>query len=150
MAVGGEEGAVDVELKEGMVRRDVILIGGINPGAEVRVIDKHPFDGPLVVEVAGHTRTLGERVARKVYVTRVLVGLRLNIPCLVKLAATPSLLRRVVARFRGARGLNRCLPHLLRRDRSVDEIPPSDSELFDSRHIDAQPAVYPTRVEDHA
>lgn len=43
---------------------------GVVPGAEVRVLDKHPFDGPLVVEVDGHTRTLGQRVARKVYVTR--------------------------------------------------------------------------------
>ena len=43
---------------------------GVVPGAEVRVIEKHPFDGPLVVEVAGKTRTLGERVARQVYVTR--------------------------------------------------------------------------------
>jgi DtxR family transcriptional regulator, Mn-dependent transcriptional regulator len=42
---------------------------GVVPGAEVRVVEKHPFDGPLVLEVAGHTRTLGERVARKVYVT---------------------------------------------------------------------------------
>src|SRR5687768_9397545 len=45
---------------------------GVVPGAEVRVIEKHPFDGPLVVEVAGMTRTLGERVARQVYVTRTL------------------------------------------------------------------------------
>lgn len=45
---------------------------GVVPGAEVRVLEKHPFDGPLVVEVAGSTRTLGERVARKVYVTRAL------------------------------------------------------------------------------
>jgi DtxR family transcriptional regulator, Mn-dependent transcriptional regulator len=43
---------------------------GVVPGAEVRVLEKHPFDGPLVVEVAGQTRTLGERVARRVYVTR--------------------------------------------------------------------------------
>ena len=45
---------------------------GVVPGAEVRVIEKHPFDGPLVVEVAGKSRTLGERVARQVYVTRTL------------------------------------------------------------------------------
>lgn len=45
---------------------------GVVPGAEVRVLEKHPFDGPLVVEVAGQTRTLGERVARQVYVTRTL------------------------------------------------------------------------------
>jgi DtxR family transcriptional regulator, Mn-dependent transcriptional regulator len=45
---------------------------GVVPGAEVRVMEKHPFDGPLVVEVGGQTRTLGERVARQVYVTRTL------------------------------------------------------------------------------
>jgi Fe2+ transport system protein FeoA len=42
------------------------------PGVEVAVIEKHPFDGPLVVEVDGQTRTIGERVARQVYVTRTL------------------------------------------------------------------------------
>jgi DtxR family Mn-dependent transcriptional regulator len=47
---------------------------GVVPGAEVEVREKHPFDGPLVVEVAGQTRTLGERVARQVYVTRNLPG----------------------------------------------------------------------------
>jgi hypothetical protein len=36
----------------------------------VTVVEKHPFDGPLVVEVDGQTRTIGERVARQVYVTR--------------------------------------------------------------------------------
>jgi DtxR family Mn-dependent transcriptional regulator len=45
---------------------------GVVPGAEVAVVEKHPFDGPLVVEVAGHTRTIGQRVARHVYVTRTL------------------------------------------------------------------------------
>ena len=47
---------------------------GVIPGAEVRVVEKHPFDGPLVVEVGGQTRTLGERVARQVYVTRTVHG----------------------------------------------------------------------------
>jgi DtxR family Mn-dependent transcriptional regulator len=42
---------------------------GVRPGVEVAVIEKHPFDGPLVVEVDGSSRTLGERVARQVYVT---------------------------------------------------------------------------------
>ena len=37
---------------------------------EVEVVEKHPFDGPLVVKVAGEDRTLGERVARQIYVTR--------------------------------------------------------------------------------
>jgi DtxR family transcriptional regulator, Mn-dependent transcriptional regulator len=43
---------------------------GLVPGAEVTVREKHPFDGPLVVEVAGKVRTLGERVARQIYVRR--------------------------------------------------------------------------------
>jgi DtxR family Mn-dependent transcriptional regulator len=47
---------------------------GVRPGVEVVVIEKHPFDGPLVVEVEGNTRTLGERVARQVYVTRARAG----------------------------------------------------------------------------
>lgn len=43
---------------------------GVVPGVKVAVIEKHPFDGPLVVEIDGQTRTIGERVARQVYVTR--------------------------------------------------------------------------------
>jgi DtxR family Mn-dependent transcriptional regulator len=43
---------------------------GVVPGVEVAVVEKHPFDGPLVVEIAGQTRTIGQRVARQVYVTR--------------------------------------------------------------------------------
>jgi DtxR family Mn-dependent transcriptional regulator len=41
---------------------------GVRPGVTVEVREKHPFDGPLVVRVAGHDRTLGERVARQIYV----------------------------------------------------------------------------------
>lgn len=47
---------------------------GVRPGVQVTVLEKHPFDGPLVVEVDGHTRTLGERVARHVYVTKTTRG----------------------------------------------------------------------------
>ena len=43
---------------------------GLVPGVVVRVVEKHPFDGPLVVSVEGQDRTLGERVARQIYVTR--------------------------------------------------------------------------------
>jgi DtxR family Mn-dependent transcriptional regulator len=43
---------------------------GLVPGVEVVVVEKHPFDGPLVVKVDGEDRTLGERVARQIYVTR--------------------------------------------------------------------------------
>jgi DtxR family Mn-dependent transcriptional regulator len=43
---------------------------GLVPGVEVVIVEKHPFDGPLVVTVDGQDRTLGERVARQIYVTR--------------------------------------------------------------------------------
>ncbi len=43
---------------------------GIRPGVEVAVKDKHPFDGPLVLLVEGHDRTLGRNVAQQVYVQR--------------------------------------------------------------------------------
>ena len=32
---------------------------GVRPGVEVEVREKHPFDGPLVVSVDGHDRTIG-------------------------------------------------------------------------------------------
>ncbi|MCC5952094.1 MAG: metal-dependent transcriptional regulator [Acidimicrobiia bacterium] len=44
---------------------------GLVPDAHVLVREKHPFDGPLVLDVDGHDRTLGEKVARQVYVQRV-------------------------------------------------------------------------------
>ena len=43
---------------------------GVVPGVQVEVIEKHPFDGPLVVSVGGQARTIGERVARQIYVNR--------------------------------------------------------------------------------
>jgi len=43
---------------------------GLVPGVEVEVVEKHPFDGPMVINVDGQDRTLGERVARQIYVTR--------------------------------------------------------------------------------
>ena len=41
---------------------------GIRPGVEVTVVERHPFDGPLVLRVDGHDRTLGAKVARQVFV----------------------------------------------------------------------------------
>jgi DtxR family Mn-dependent transcriptional regulator len=41
---------------------------GVRPGVEVEIREKHPFDGPLVVSVDGHDRTLGEKVARQILV----------------------------------------------------------------------------------
>ena len=48
---------------------DFLATLGLVPGAEVLLVEKHPFDGPVVVTVDGHDRTLGERVARQIYVT---------------------------------------------------------------------------------
>jgi DtxR family Mn-dependent transcriptional regulator len=41
---------------------------GVRPGVRVEVREKHPFDGPVVLRVDGHDRTLGERIARRIYV----------------------------------------------------------------------------------
>jgi DtxR family Mn-dependent transcriptional regulator len=41
---------------------------GVRPGVEVEVREKHPFEGPLVVSVDGHDRTIGEKVARQILV----------------------------------------------------------------------------------
>jgi DtxR family Mn-dependent transcriptional regulator len=41
---------------------------GVRPGVEVEILEKHPFDGPLVVSVEGHDRTIGEKVARQILV----------------------------------------------------------------------------------
>lgn len=41
---------------------------GLVPGAEVEVIDKQPFGGPVVVRVAEVERALGERAGRQVRV----------------------------------------------------------------------------------
>ena len=43
---------------------------GIRPGARIQVIEKHPFDGPVVLKVEHQRahRTVGERVARQIFV----------------------------------------------------------------------------------
>jgi DtxR family Mn-dependent transcriptional regulator len=43
---------------------------GLRPGVRVEVKEKHPFDGPLVLSVAGKERTLGATVANQVYVQK--------------------------------------------------------------------------------
>lgn len=47
---------------------------GVRPGVQVEVREKHPFDGPLVVRVDGQDRTLGDRVARHIYVRKTAPG----------------------------------------------------------------------------
>ncbi|MFN2608228.1 MAG: metal-dependent transcriptional regulator [Acidimicrobiales bacterium] len=41
---------------------------GLRPGVVVEVRDKQPFDGPLVVRVDGADRTVGDKVARQIFV----------------------------------------------------------------------------------
>ena len=41
---------------------------GLRPGVRVEVREKHPFDGPMVLLVDGHRRTVGDKVARQIYV----------------------------------------------------------------------------------
>jgi DtxR family Mn-dependent transcriptional regulator len=43
---------------------------GLRPGVRVEVREKHPFDGPLVLRVDGHDRTVSEKVAQQVYVRK--------------------------------------------------------------------------------
>ncbi len=43
---------------------------GLRPGVLVEVKEKHPFDGPLVLRVDGLDRTVGEKVARQIYVRK--------------------------------------------------------------------------------
>jgi DtxR family Mn-dependent transcriptional regulator len=43
---------------------------GVRPGVMVEVREKHPFDGPVVLRVEGNDRTLGERIARQIFVRK--------------------------------------------------------------------------------
>ena len=47
---------------------------GLRPGVRVEVREKHPFDGPLVLSVAGKDRTIGEKIANQIYVEKVAKG----------------------------------------------------------------------------
>src|SRR4051812_27055270 len=49
---------------------------GLRPGVRVEVREKHPFDGPMVLLVDGKDRTVGEKVARQIFVRKDDVGSR--------------------------------------------------------------------------
>jgi DtxR family Mn-dependent transcriptional regulator len=69
-----EPGDVAVVAVPGWVDQAVVeFLGtlGLRPGVRVEVLEKHPFDGPLVVRVNGQARTLGDKVARQIYVKTV-------------------------------------------------------------------------------
>jgi DtxR family transcriptional regulator, Mn-dependent transcriptional regulator len=41
---------------------------GIRPGVHAELVDKQPFDGPVIVRVDGIDRVVGERVAAQIFV----------------------------------------------------------------------------------
>lgn len=43
---------------------------GVRPGVSIEVIEKHPFDGPVVLRVGGKDRTIGEKIANQIYVQK--------------------------------------------------------------------------------
>jgi DtxR family Mn-dependent transcriptional regulator len=63
-AVVAVPGSTDPELV------DFLDALGLRPGVRVEVREKHPFDGPLVLRVSGHDRTIGEKVASQIYVRK--------------------------------------------------------------------------------
>jgi DtxR family transcriptional regulator, Mn-dependent transcriptional regulator len=44
---------------------------GLRPGVRVEVLEKHPFDGPLVLRVDEHDRTVSQRLAEQIYVRKI-------------------------------------------------------------------------------
>ncbi len=66
-----EPGDVAVVAVPGSTNADVVAFLdtlGLRPGVRVEIREKHPFDGPMVLLVDGHRRTVGDKVARQIYV----------------------------------------------------------------------------------
>ena len=66
-----EPGDVAVVAVPGSTDKDVVEFLetlGLRPGVTIEVREKHPFDGPLVLVVAGLDRTISHRVAQQIYV----------------------------------------------------------------------------------
>jgi DtxR family Mn-dependent transcriptional regulator len=63
-AVVAVPGSVDPEI---IAFLDTI---GLRPGVRVTVREKLPFGGPMVLDVDGSDRTVGERIARQIYVRK--------------------------------------------------------------------------------
>lgn len=43
---------------------------GLRPGVQVEVKEKHPFDGPIVLNVEGSERTISQKVATQIFVKK--------------------------------------------------------------------------------
>jgi DtxR family Mn-dependent transcriptional regulator len=66
-----EPGDVAVVALPGSTEADLVAFLetlGLRPGVVVEVREKHPFDGPMVVRVDETDRTVGDRVARQIFV----------------------------------------------------------------------------------
>jgi len=69
-----EPGDVAVVAVPGSTDADVVAFLddlGLRPGVSVEVREKHPFDGPLVLRVEDHDRTVSQRVAQQIYVRKI-------------------------------------------------------------------------------
>ena len=64
VAVVAVPGSTDPEVVE------FLATLGLKPGVRVEVREKHPFDGPLVLNVDGKDRTIGEKVANQIFVRK--------------------------------------------------------------------------------
>ena len=68
-----EPGDIAVVAVPGSTDADVVAFLdtlGLRPGVTVEVREKHPFDGPIVVRVDGKDRTVGDKVARQLFVRK--------------------------------------------------------------------------------
>lgn len=68
-----EPGDVAVVAISGSTEPDIVeflATMGLRPGVRVQVREKHPFDGPMVLNVDGSDRTVSEKVARQIYVRK--------------------------------------------------------------------------------
>jgi DtxR family Mn-dependent transcriptional regulator len=69
-----EPGDVAVVAVPGSVDLDVVAFLdtlGLRPGVRVEVLEKHPFDGPLVLRVDEQDRTVSQRLAEQIYVRKI-------------------------------------------------------------------------------
>lgn len=55
-------GATDREVS------DFLETLGIRPGVRIAVCEHHPFGGPVVITVAGEDRTIGNSLARQIFI----------------------------------------------------------------------------------
>jgi DtxR family Mn-dependent transcriptional regulator len=68
-----EPGDVAIVAVPGSIDDDIVAFLdtlGLRPGVRTEVLEKHPFDGPLVLRVDGHERTISQRLAQQIFVRK--------------------------------------------------------------------------------